>query len=324
MINSETAIIIIEKEIKALSLPDMPQNLYDPIKYTLNRGGKRIRPALAILACDMFNDDYKKALYPALAIELFHNFTLIHDDLMDNSSMRRNDPTVHVKWNPNVAILAGDTMNILAYKLVSRVEEKLLPEILDIFNETAVQVCEGQMMDMDFEQRNDVTVKEYLRMIGLKTSVLLAASLKIGAISGGADNRAADEIYKFGYNLGMAFQLQDDMLDTFGDENIFGKKIGNDILTNKKTYLYLKALDLASPEIKKKLLVIYSTDQKNPFQKIAEVIELFNQHNVKSHSDNIINHYFQMALVNLSNIDVNTDRKKVVEDLAQSLMVRKK
>lgn len=324
MITTKEAIKIIEKEIQALFLPDMPLNLYDPIKYTLNRGGKRIRPALSLLACNMFNDDYNKALNPALAIELFHNFTLIHDDLMDNSSVRRNNPTVHVKWNPNIAVLAGDTMNILAYKLVSRVEKNLLPEILDIFNETAIQVCEGQMMDMDFEQRSDVTVEEYLGMIGLKTSVLLAASLKIGAITGGADHQAADEIYKFGYNLGMAFQLQDDMLDTFGDENIFGKKIGNDILTNKKTYLYLKALDIASPEIKRKLQFFYSTEHTNPQEKITTVMEIFNQLSVKSHTKIIINDFFQMALQNLTNISVREERKKIMDELAQSLMIRKK
>ena len=238
MITFEQAINIIEKEIQNLNLQKTPANLYEPIKFALSGGGKRIRPALTIISCNLFNDDYKIALFPALAIEIFHNFTLIHDDLMDNSSLRRNKPTVHVNWNPNIAILAGDAMNILAYKMVNRIEKNILPDILGIFNETAIQVCEGQMMDMDYENRNDVTEEQYLQMIGLKTSVLLAACLKIGSIIGGADNENANTLYNFGYNLGLAFQLQDDLLDTFGNEKIFGKKIGTILLTTKKHTLY--------------------------------------------------------------------------------------
>lgn len=322
MITLEDAIRIIEEELKKINFPETPENLYDPIKYALSGGGKRIRPALTLLACNLFSENYKNAIFPALAIELFHNFSLIHDDLMDNSPLRRNEATLHIKWNPNTAILAGDALNILAYKLINQVERKILPEILEIFNDTAIKVCEGQMMDMDFESRNDVTVDEYLKMISLKTSVLLASALKIGAITGAADKENADTIYKFGYNLGLAFQLQDDLLDTFGDEKIFGKKIGNDIITNKKTYLFIKTLELASEKQKENLKYLYSSKTINNDQKIRKVMEIFHDLKIRSHTEKIIHDYHQDSLEYLDKLDINKERKNVLEHFAIHLLKR--
>ncbi len=324
MLNITTAVNIIEEEIKTLTLPDSPENLYAPIKYTLACGGKRIRPALTLISCHLFNEDYNKALYPALGLELFHNFTLIHDDLMDNSPLRRNDPTVHVRWNPNIAILAGDAMYIIACKLLSKVDSKHFPEVQQIFNQTALQVCEGQMIDMDFERKNDVTVDQYLHMIGLKTSVLLAASMKIGAITGGADQQAANDIYNFGYNIGLAFQLQDDLLDSYGDTNVFGKVIGNDIITNKKTFLYIKSMDLASPEERKKLEILYSGDAENPQDKISQVKKIFDALHIIEYTQDIINLYFTKALDYLDQINVKKEKKSVLEEFTLTLKNRKK
>jgi len=324
MLTLETAIKIIEKEILALKLPVYPVNLYNPIKYTLSRGGKRIRPALTLIACNLFSDNYKKAVLPALGIELFHNFTLIHDDLMDNSSLRRNDPTIHIKWNPNTAILAGDAMYIIACQLICKVENNILPVIISIFNQTALQVCEGQMMDMDFEKRNNVTVNQYLEMIGLKTSVLLASSLKIGAIIGGADPQSSEKVYNFGYNLGVAFQLQDDLLDSYGEENVFGKKIGNDILTNKKTYLYLKAIRLASNPEKKFLENLYSSETHNPEEKVKSVINIFNLLKIKALTQDIINEHYDKALYQLDEINISKKKKKVLTDFTETLKKREK
>ncbi len=322
MITFEKAIKYIEEEIKKIHLPETPANLYEPIKYALSGGGKRIRPALTIISCNLFDNNYKKAVFPALAIEVFHNFTLIHDDLMDNSPIRRNEPTLHLKWNPNIAILAGDAMNVLAYKLINKTNEKILPEILKIFNETAIQVCEGQMMDMDFEKRNDVSEDQYLQMIGLKTSALLAASMKIGAVTGGADNINADTIYNFGYNLGLAFQLQDDLLDTFGNEQIFGKRIGNDIVTNKKTYLFIRALELASESQKDNLKLLYSTTQTNNTEKIKKVIEIFQQLKIKSFTEQTIQKYFKISMQFLDKLNIDQKRKKILGQFALNLLKR--
>jgi len=324
MLNIQIAVNIIEQEIKSLKIPDTPENLYEPIKYILSCGGKRMRPALTLISCNIFDVDYHKALYPALGIELFHNFTLIHDDLMDNSSLRRNDPTVHVRWNPNTAILAGDAMYIIASKMVCKVETKLLHIVMDIFNNTALQVCEGQMMDMDFEKTNDVSVDQYIRMIGLKTSVLLAASMKIGAVIGGADTSVAEDLYNFGYNIGLAFQLQDDLLDSFGDRNIFGKMIGNDIITNKKTYLYLRSLEIASTKDKKQLMSIFSGKITDPEIKINQVMSIFNRINIQQHTQDIINHYFYKALSYLDKIPIEDTKKSVLKEFTQSLKNRKK
>jgi geranylgeranyl diphosphate synthase type II len=248
MISLDEAQQIIEKNLAEISFPDNPVNLYGPVEYILSNGGKRIRPSLVLLGANLFSDDVQPAVNPALAVEIFHNFTLLHDDLMDNSLIRRGRDTVHIKWNPNVAILSGDAMSIIANRFVSKVDSKILPDVMEVFNRTAIEVCEGQMMDMEFENRNDVHVDEYLRMIELKTSVLIAASLQIGALTGGASKQDSVQLYEFGRSLGIAFQLQDDLLDSYGDVEKFGKKIGNDIITNKKTYLMISALDNADDD----------------------------------------------------------------------------
>src|ERR1700712_3291104 len=237
---------IISNEVKQLNFPEYPAALYEPIKYILSLGGKRMRPALLLMACDLFGGDLKKAISPALAIEVFHNFTLMHDDIMDNAPLRRGKITVHERWNPNVGILSGDVMLIEGYKLMMQVDDHLLRPILNIFNETAVGVCEGQQIDMEFETRNDVAIDEYITMIRLKTAVVLGGALKIGAIIGGAGVNDAALIHTFGEQLGIAFQLQDDILDVYGNPEKFGKQVAGDILANKKTFLLIKALELAN------------------------------------------------------------------------------
>jgi geranylgeranyl diphosphate synthase, type II len=322
LLDINSALVIIETELKKLSLPETPRNLYDPVRYILSNGGKRIRPALTLLACNMFTDDYLKAINPALGIEIFHNFTLLHDDLMDNSPVRRNDPTVHIKWNPNIAILSGDVMSILASQLISHSEKEVMPAIQAVFNKTALEVCEGQMMDMDFEKRMDVTVEEYINMIGLKTSVLLAASLRIGSMAGGADEKGASDIYHFGYNLGIGFQLQDDLLDTFGELGKFGKKIGNDIITNKKTYLYLKALELAEVTQRETLINLYSGELQNQDEKILKVKDIFESLNVRSLTEMTIKGYFGKALELLKKVNVAEERKTALIQFAEGIMKR--
>src|SRR5476651_2411466 len=240
--------VLISKAVDALKFPESPAELYEPISYILDLGGKRLRPSLLLMACDLFGGDVNKAIEPALAIEVFHNFTLMHDDIMDKAPLRRGKKTVHEKWNANVAILSGDAMMVEANKLMMKVDDPILRRVMDVFNETATGVCEGQQIDMSFEQRNNVLIDEYLNMIRLKTAVLLGGTLKIGAIIGGASLNDAQLLYSFGVNLGIAFQLQDDILDVYGDPEKFGKQVGGDILSNKKTYLLIKALELAKDD----------------------------------------------------------------------------
>ena len=229
--------ILIKKELNTINFPNKPKNLYDPIKYVLDIGGKRMRPILTLMAHQLFNSEIEKSVKAAVAIEVFHNFTLLHDDIMDEAPLRRGVKTVHEKWDKNSAILSGDTMLVQSYNLLMSVEDTYLREVLNTFNKAAKEVCEGQQLDMDFENREDVSILEYLKMIEYKTSVLLAASLKIGAINGGATIEEANHVYEFGKNMGIAFQLKDDLLDAYGDPGNFGKQIGGDIISNKKTYL---------------------------------------------------------------------------------------
>ena len=322
MLSIETAQKIITKELEKLNIPDAPSDLYDPVRYILFSGGKRIRPSLVLLACDLFGEDYMKAVGPALGIEVFHNFTLLHDDLMDNSNVRRKKPTVHIKWNPNVAILSGDVMSILSNQLVCNVKNELLAAVITLFNTTALEVCEGQMMDLNFEKQEDVPLSEYLKMVGLKTSVLMAGSLKLGAIIAEAGVKDCENIYDFGYNLGMAFQLQDDFLDTYGDQEIFGKKIGNDIVTNKKTFLMIKALELAKGEKLKQLKNYLRTTEYEAIEKIRIVKEIFDELHIGSITEECINQYFEKASLSLEAVMVNPERKKVLNDFSRSLMAR--
>ncbi|MGC9342390.1 MAG: polyprenyl synthetase family protein [Bacteroidales bacterium] len=322
MLSLEDARLRIEQKLKETSFPEKPELLYDPVKYILSNGGKRIRPALVLLGANVFTDDIDPALDPAISVEIFHNFTLLHDDLMDNSKIRRGRATVHEKWNPNIAILSGDAMSIIANQFVSKVKAEILPDVLEVFNRTAVEVCEGQMMDMAFEEREDVTVDEYIRMIELKTSVLIAASLQIGAFTGGANKTQAFELYEFGRLLGIAFQLQDDLLDSYGDTEKFGKKVGNDILTNKKTYLMISAMERSNEEDRVRLKDWLNKENFDPEEKVREIKKIFDNCSIKELTLQKIKEYFDAALNELDKIDVPDVRKKVLRDFSDNLMKR--
>ena len=265
---------IIEYQLQNLTFPNVPKNLYDPIKYILSIGGKRTRPSLTLMAHQLFNNELQQSYMAALAVELFHNFTLIHDDIMDQASIRRNKKTVHEKWDNNIAILAGDAMLIQAYKLLSYSEEGALKDLILIFNNTAIKVCEGQQLDMDFQFRNDVTVADYLTMIECKTAYLIASSLVIGGVTAFASREERKLLFDFGLNIGIAFQLKDDLLDVFGNTNTFGKEIGGDIRMNKKTILYLQALELANREQKEQLEYYFSYSE-DLTKKVKEVKKIF-------------------------------------------------
>jgi geranylgeranyl diphosphate synthase type II len=311
---------IIEKAIKGLSYSNHPKNLYDPISYIMNLGGKRLRPALVLLAADLFNGSLDEALPAALAIETFHNFTLIHDDIMDNAPLRRGQQTVHEKWGTNNAILSGDVMMVESNKLLTKVKVSVLKEVLDTFNATAQGVCEGQQLDMEFESRNDVSIEEYIDMIRLKTAVLVGGAMKIGAIVGGATEADANLIYDFGENLGIAFQLQDDILDVYGDPEKFGKQVGGDIIANKKTYLLLKLQETVNAE--DALLLDQQANNKDAVLKIERVTALYNQYDVKVLATEQMRHYLDKAFAALSAINVPQQRKAEISGLASELMNR--
>jgi geranylgeranyl diphosphate synthase, type II len=324
MLSFETAQKLIVRELEKLVIPNEPEKLYEPVRYILSNGGKRLRPALVLLACDLFEADYRKAFSPALGIEVFHNFTLLHDDLMDNSTVRRNRPTVHIKWDPNTAILSGDVMSILANKLICMVDSETIIPVNRLFNKTALEVCEGQMLDVEYSQKENVTISEYINMIGLKTSVLIAASLGIGAIIAGASEHDSDNLYKFGMNLGIAFQLQDDFLDSFGDQDVFGKKIGNDILTNKRTFLVIKAFEKAQDKVLHELKMYFSGIEFDPREKINNIIKIFNKLDIRKETEDQINKYHDMALKYLNDLDVPQKRKKVLIEFSEALIKREK
>ena len=313
---------LVEKHIQNLSIPDTPPELYEPVRYILSMGGKRIRPALVILACDMFAGEVAAALIPAVAIEVFHNFTLLHDDIMDRSERRRGKPTVHVKYNENVAILSGDVMSILASRLMNQAPGVVLSVVHEVFTHTAMQVCEGQQMDMNFEELLSVSEKEYLTMIELKTAVLIAASLKIGAILGGSSQRDADDLYEFGRNLGIAFQLQDDLLDTYGDPLVMGKNRGTDIVDNKKTFLVIQALEAASASQKEELIGWLKEIDFDPKEKIGAVTTIFDALNVKEVTEKRFRDYYQQALTNLENLNRPEEGKAELYNFASFLMTR--
>ena len=313
---------IIGDEVKRLSFPAYPAELYEPIKYILSLGGKRMRPALLLMACDLFGGDINRAISPALAIEVFHNFTLMHDDIMDNAPLRRGSITVHERWNQNVGILSGDVMLIEGYKLMMKVDENLLRPIMNIFNETAVGVCEGQQLDMDFETRNNVHIDEYINMIRLKTAVVLGGALKIGALIGGANDSDAALLYTFGEQLGVAFQLQDDILDVYGNPDKFGKQVGGDIISNKKTYLLLKALELADQSQASELRKWLAASPNDTKEKVTAVTELYNQLLVRQHAEEAMQTYADKAFTALDDINLPDDHKQYLRDFADGLMVR--
>ncbi len=315
---------IISEELEKLELPDTPKELYEPIKYTLSSGGKRLRPALVFLGCQLYSESIEDAIKPALALEIFHNFTLLHDDIMDNSEIRRKQATVHKKWNSNIAILSGDAMQIIAFELFTDLPKDVIRPVIKLFNKTALEVCEGQQYDMDFENRKDVTIEEYLEMIRLKTSVLLAGSLKIGAIIGGASKKEADLLYNYAQNIGLAFQLQDDFLDTFGNTEIFGKKVGNDIITNKKTFLLITALKLSKNTEKENLISLLNNQNIKNENKIIEVKKIYNNLKIKELTENKIKEYFSKSLKNIDSLELESNKKQLLIDFANSLMGRKK
>ena len=315
---------LVEKHLESISIPDTPTELYEPVNYILSLGGKRIRPALVILACDLFAGAVESALFPAVAIEIFHNFTLLHDDIMDRSELRRGSPTVHVKYNENVAILSGDVMSILASRLINRSPGVVLNTVHDVFTKTAMQVCEGQQLDMNFEERLTVSEEEYLSMIELKTAVLIAASLKIGAILGGSTQKDAEDLYEFGRNLGIAFQLQDDLLDTYGDPSLTGKKLGTDIVDNKKTVLMIEALHIASPSQKKELTDWMTRKETNDEEKILGVTSIFDDLKIKELTKKRIIDYYERALASLKKLNRPEDRKSELYNFASYLMDRNK
>lgn len=298
-----------------------PRNLYEPILYILNLGGKRIRPALTLMSCGLFGENENKALDAALAIEMFHNFSLVHDDIMDAAPLRRGLKTVHEKWNINTGILSGDAMLVWSNQFLETYDGNLYKKLTSLFNTTALQICEGQQYDFDFESRKIVTIEEYKKMITLKTAVLLATSLKFGAMIAGAGEKDSENIYEYGINLGIAFQLQDDFLDVFGDEN-FGKQSAGDIIENKKTFLFLKTYELANNEDKLELLNLYST-KKYSKDKIKSVIKLFKKYTILSRTDEEIRHYTTKAVQNISKLSLPIDKKKILEKFAYQLMERR-
>ncbi|MGC6429070.1 MAG: polyprenyl synthetase family protein [Flavobacteriales bacterium] len=295
--------IEIEQEILGLKYPSQPKELYAPIDYILSLGGKRMRPILLLLAHQLFDGDLKKALKPSLAIEAFHNFTLVHDDIMDNAPLRRGKLTVHEKWNPNIAILSGDALLIQSYQFFSDLEPEIYKEVLEIFSKTALEVCEGQQFDMDFELQAEVSMDSYLKMIEYKTAVLLAASLKIGAIIAKASPEQADLLYSFGRDIGIAFQLKDDLLDAFGDQSKFGKKLGGDIIANKKTCLYLQTLEKADKKTKMELVNLYSSNDLDDVTKIERTKEIFEKLNIQDLTSQLIDHYYSKAMKSLSLVE---------------------
>lgn len=301
-----------------------PQNLYDPIRYVLSDGGKKLRPILTLMATNLFSDDIDLSIPPAIGIEIFHNFTLLHDDLMDRADMRRGNPTVHKIWGNNAAILSGDAMLIQAYMYIANVPINVLPEVLSVFSKTAMEVCQGQQYDMDFEKRMDVTEAEYMEMIRLKTAVLIACSLKIGAIMGKASANDSDLLYRFGINIGMAFQLKDDLLDVYGDAKTFGKKIGGDIVCNKKTFLLIKALENSDAAQRKELDKWLNAVDFDPSSKINAVKNIYNELNLKSLSENLIEKYYLSALDCFSKLSIADQRKEELLLLTEDLMQRKK
>lgn len=313
---------IINNEVSRLNWQKSPAQLYEPIGYVLSLGAKRVRPALTLLACNMFSDDIMPAIKPALGIEIFHNFTLLHDDIMDRADIRRGKPTVHKKWDDNTAILSGDMMQIIAYQFIAETHDKYLKQILDIFSKTAGEICEGQQYDMDFEARSNVSSEEYIEMIRLKTAVLLACALKCGAIIGGASAADAQNLYDFGINIGLAFQLKDDLLDVYGNEATFGKKIGGDILCNKKTFLLIQAQKLAKGEISDTLNSWLQKSYQQPEEKIAAVTEIYNLLGVKKICEEKMNFYYERALANLKNVSVSEVKKHEITQLAMQLMYR--
>ena len=311
--------VLIEQEIANISYTQQPEELYKPIEYIMQLGGKRLRPVLTLMANQMFGGESPKAIKAALAIEMFHNFTLVHDDIMDNADIRRGQPTVHIKWNQTIAILSGDLMMIKATDLLCETETNNLRTLISVFNKTAAEVCEGQQWDMNFETQSNVTEQDYLKMITLKTAVLLGCALKVGALIGGANADDANHLYEFGKNIGIAFQLQDDILDSFGEGDKVGKKIGGDIAANKKTILLIEALNSANGEDKDELY--YWLGAKSE-EKIEALLGLYAKYNVRDKAEQLKEQYLQLAFEHLKQLSIPAENTLLLKQTAIDLMER--
>ncbi len=320
MLELEKYTTLIEKELERIDFPTTPSNLYDPLRYFLKIGGKRMRPILTLLGAEAFGVDKNQALNAALAIEVFHNFSLIHDDIMDDAPLRRGQETVHEKWNNNIAILSGDVLLVKAYQLIAKNDPQSLPAILEIFNKTAVEVCEGQQMDMDFESRDNVSIDEYIEMIRLKTSVLLGCALETGAIVAGASKNDAELIYEFGQQIGIAFQIQDDILDLYADPEKFGKQVGGDVICNKKTLLLLKAFEIANETQTAQLNALLV--EQDLVLKVKAVRELFDELGIREICKGIMNDHYNKAKLAINQISISEESKKPLLELAAYLMER--
>jgi geranylgeranyl diphosphate synthase, type II len=315
---------LVDKAIISFSFNTEAQKLIDPVKYILSIGGKRLRPVLALMSCNLFNDKIDDAVMPAIGLEVFHNFTLVHDDIMDQALVRRNFPTVHSKWNLNQAVLSGDVMAFIANDCFLHTPPHCLLKVFRVFNKSAVEVCIGQQLDIDFEKAIIISECEYLRMIELKTAVLLAASAKIGAIIGGADDKDAELMYEFGKNIGLAFQIQDDLLDTYGDIKVFGKSPGSDIIANKKTFLLVKALEIASGDQFRQLQEQIAMKEFDPEAKVKTVVDIYTQLKIKTITENLVLDYINTAITVLEKTGVDKERKKELTLVAESLIGREK
>jgi geranylgeranyl diphosphate synthase, type II len=313
---------LVNKAILNLFYNEEAEKLNEPVKYILSIGGKRLRPVLALVACNLFSDTIDDAVIPATGLEVFHNFTLVHDDIMDHAPFRRNLPTVHNKWNLNQAVLSGDVMAFIANECFLQTPPRHLLKVFRVFNKAAIEVCVGQQLDIDFEKAAIVSHEEYLRMIELKTASLIAASAKIGALIGGSDDKDADILYEFGRNLGLAFQIQDDLLDIYGDIKVFGKIPGGDIISNKKTFMLVKALELASTEQSKQLHEQFGLKEFDPVTKVQKVIEIYDQLNIKSISENLANEYINSAFSLLGKVSATNERKTELVNIGNSLIGR--
>jgi geranylgeranyl diphosphate synthase type II len=324
MFSSEYLRELTDKAVSSLGVSTEADKLFAPVRYILSVGGKRIRPVMCLMACNLFKDKIDEAVMPAVGIEVFHNFTLIHDDIIDKADLRRGSPTVHSKWGYNQAILSGDVMAFLATECIGQAPAGALSHTLKIFNRAAIEVCTGQQLDIDYEKKGVVSEKEYLRMIELKTAVLVAASLKTGAVIGEASEKDQDLLYEFGRSLGMAFQIQDDVLDTYGDSKMFGKKTGSDIVSNKKTYLLVKAMEMAGGDKLRQLRQLMETKETDPDEKIRSVKTVFEELEVRLQAENLAYDYFNRAFEALDKVSVKAERKGEIKQLAVNLIGRVK
>ena len=324
MMTSEEILRVVNQGLESLAYDRKPASLYEPIRYVLSLGGKRIRPVLMLLSYNLFKEHPEEILMPALGLETYHNYTLLHDDLMDNADVRRGQPTVHKKWDANTAILSGDSMLVLAYQRVAQCDKAHLSQVLDLFTETALEIGEGQQFDMDFETRNDVAEVEYIEMIRLKTSVLLACALKMGAILGNASQEDAELLYRFGEKIGLAFQLQDDLLDVYGDPKVFGKAIGGDITSNKKTYMLINAVNRANAEQRAELMRWIEAKEFDRAEKVAAVTRLYDEIGIRQLCEEKINYYFEQGKQLLEKVSVSAGRKEVLRQYTNAMMHREK